>query len=132
MIVDDEPLALTVLSKYFDKMCITPEATARDGEEAVNKYINLHKAKKQVRIITMDINMPKLDGKAAAKKIRAYEKENKIKPATLIMISANCNSSEIEECLNPNGDIRATSFLKKPVTHDGLKNVLKNQLKYDV
>ena len=53
--------------------------------------------------------------------IRAFEKQKNIRQVKIIVISANCVESEIEECLNPNGQIRAMKFLKKPVTLEELR-----------
>jgi len=63
-------------------------------------------------LITMDITMPVMDGKKAAEKIREYEKLNRITPCILIIISGNCIESEIKECLNPEGKIRANVLLR--------------------
>jgi CheY-like chemotaxis protein len=79
--------------------------------------------RKPINAIFMDINMPKENGKDAAKKIREFEGEKNLSSVTLIMISANCIKSEIDECLDQNGSIRALQFMKKPVTLDQLKKL---------
>lgn len=72
----------------------------------------------------MDINMPNLDGKLAVQKIREFEQEKNLLPCNVIMISGNCSASEVNECLNENGKIKAKAFLKKPLMFNDLKHTL--------
>lgn len=47
----------------------------------------------------------------------------------LIMASGNCSETEIKECLDSNGPIRANIFLKKPVVIGELLQAVRNQFK---
>jgi len=58
-----------------------------------------------MKIIIMDLDMPFMYGKEAAKKIRNHEKQMKSRPVPIFMISGNCTDSEIGEPLNPNGGL---------------------------
>ena len=64
----------------------------------------------------MDLQMPEMDGKTACKEIRQYEKKNNIKEVLLVIISVNCTETEMMQCLNPEGEIRADFFFRKPMS----------------
>lgn len=54
-------------------------------------------------LITMDLDMPVLNGKNTCIKIREYEEEIKIEPAKIVIISGNILESEIMECTRSDG-----------------------------
>jgi Osmosensitive K+ channel histidine kinase len=124
LLVDDVEICITVLVNYCNNLNIEALDSAADGKEAFEKYRNLCEEGKRPDIVTMDIEMPIWNGKQASKKIREYEKKKGLKPCLLIIISANCTESEMKECLNTAGDIRAQEFLKKPVTIEDLKRII--------
>jgi two-component system chemotaxis response regulator CheB len=78
LVVDDSLLMQRVLSDILqsDKQ-ITVVGTARDGEEALIKVANL-----QPDVVTMDIEMPKMNGLTAVRRI--MEKQ----PTPVVMISS--------------------------------------------
>jgi hypothetical protein len=39
----------------------------------------------------------------------------------IIIVSGNCSASEMQVCLDKEGEIRADDFLKKPLGFDGFK-----------
>jgi len=124
MVVDDENLAQTVLTSYFKRISCEVINRASNGLEAFRKYQEHALNGEKPEIVTMDICMPEYDGKFAAKMIRQFEREQKLKSCLLIMISGNCSESEIRECLKKDGDIQADAFLKKPVTIDDLIHII--------
>ena len=72
-------------------------------------------------IVTMDVDMPIMDGRKCMQLIRAYERENNLKPCMLIIVSANCTESEIAACLSGKSDEgpgKADDFIKKPASID--------------
>lgn len=67
LLVDDEGIALTLLQRYFHKngiQCLT----AKDGLEAVEIY---KKEAKNIKVIVIDSQMPRMGGIEATKTIRA-------------------------------------------------------------
>jgi two-component system chemotaxis response regulator CheB len=78
LLVDDSLLMQRVLSDILqsDKQ-ITVVGTARDGEEALIKIANLHPD-----VVTMDIEMPKMNGLTAVRRIMETQ------PTPVVMISA--------------------------------------------
>jgi two-component system CheB/CheR fusion protein len=121
MIVDDEYFIVSILEDFLKKLNFKNVIKAFKGQEAFQFYTEGILEEKPIDVILMDINMPGMNGKEAAKKIRAYEKDRNIWPVRIIMVSANCIESEIFDCLDKNGEIRATQFLKKPVTLEELR-----------
>jgi len=131
MIVDDESFCRLILSNFFSKLNFEVVTSAENGCQAYQKYVEHTSQSKNcpINLITMDITMPVMDGKKSAEKIREYERLNKIIPCILIIISGNCGESEIKECLNPEGKIRANGFIKKPATFEELSRILRMHFK---
>jgi two-component system chemotaxis response regulator CheB len=102
VIADDSALMRNLITRLLSKAPdIKVVATARDGEDAVRKAIEL-----KPDVVTMDINMPKLDGISAMQVILA----EKICP--VIMFSSLTQQGAIEtlECL----ELGAFDFVAKP------------------
>jgi len=102
------------------------EDIAINGLEAYQKYVKQIKRGDRPQIVTMDLNMPIMDGKEASMKIRQLEIEKGLEPCFLIIISGNCTDSETRDCLDKSGKIRANGFLKKPVNIEDLLRVIGN------
>ena len=94
---------------------------ACDGNEAVEKYIN-HEPN-FFDFIMMDIQMPELDGLAAAQQIRIFEDTKKIKRTKIYFVSGNYYASEAGRLVE---NIPNTQFLRKPVNLDIIRNVVDN------
>jgi CheY-like chemotaxis protein len=86
-----------------------------NGQHAVDFYKEAHLFDEKIDFISMDLQMPVMDGKEAMKQIRMYEKENYLDPCHIIVISGNCIDDEVRACLDPHGPIQADGFLRKPV-----------------
>jgi two-component system chemotaxis response regulator CheB len=102
LVADDSALMRNLISRLLGKASdILVAGTARDGEDAVQKAIEL-----KPDVVTMDINMPKLDGISAMQTILA----KKICP--VIMLSSLTQQGAIEtfECL----ELGAFDFVAKP------------------
>ena len=120
MIVDDAPFNHLILGNFFDKLGIRVTDTAVNGLEANEKYLARIKTGDRPEIIAMDIDMPVMNGKEASRKIRELESKEGLNPSFLAIVSRNCTDSEIRECLDKRGLIRADSFIKKPASIDEL------------
>jgi CheY-like chemotaxis protein len=88
-------------------------------------YIELCKTGQQPKIITMDVDMPIMNGKEAAMKIREFEISHGFRPARMIFISGNCIESEISQCMDPIGKIRAYGFYKKPMKPNVFREIFR-------
>jgi len=90
--------------------------------------IKRESTKVSLNIITLDIEMPIMDGKMVAKNIRSLESGTTNTRSHILMISGICGENEMNECLDPHGEIRANGFLSKPVSLEDLRTSLLNAL----
>jgi two-component system sensor histidine kinase ChiS len=108
LIVDDEPINRTILRGIGRKSgYIIIEAS--NGSEAIEAINNGLKCD----IILLDIMMPKLSGIDTCKLVRKFHTK---KDLPIIFISAKTQQSDIDECLNAEGN----EFLPKPINKEHL------------
>jgi signal transduction histidine kinase/CheY-like chemotaxis protein len=131
MVVDDIPFCHTVLKNYFQLLDIDVSGIAENGLEAYRKYVDYANKKEYLHIVTMDLDMPVMNGKKSAEKIREFEAEKGIENCFMVIVSANCTESEIKECLDINGKMKANAFLKKPVNISELSRIISEQFKQE-
>ena len=106
LIVDDSPMMCRILSDILaSDEEIEVVGTAGNGEEALKKIGEL-----EPDLITLDVNMPVMDGSTALKHIMIKS------PCPVVIISSVGNSSQMNVidflCLG------AVDFIKKPVKND--------------
>ena len=119
MVVDDLNYNQKVIKSLLQKLGF--EITlCSDGQEAYQTYIRNPPG--YFSFITLDIQMPKIDGISCAKMIRKYENSLIITnkkcgiPIPIIFVSGNCEEKERLICLDPHGSIKAAFYYKKPLT----------------
>lgn len=129
MVIDDENFSRSILSTYLSKLGVSVVDTAENGLIAHEKFQKRATTRAGcIDIVTMDLEMPILNGKLSAEKIRETERAAGLNPCLLFIVSGNCSESEIRQCTDKNGKIRADAFLKKPASMDDLKKVISNHL----
>jgi two-component system, chemotaxis family, protein-glutamate methylesterase/glutaminase len=102
LVADDSALMRNVITRLLDKADdIELIATARDGEDAVKKAIEM-----KPDVVTMDINMPRLDGLTAMQMILA----ERICPVIMFSSLTREGATETFECLH----LGAFDFVTKP------------------
>ncbi|OYT15748.1 MAG: hypothetical protein B7C24_11470 [Bacteroidetes bacterium 4572_77] len=90
-------------------------------EVADNGEISIQKFKDgDFDLILMDIQMPVLDGLKATKEIRAYEKENQLKPIKIIAMTANALKGDDQICF----DAGMNNYISKPFKKTDLENII--------
>ena len=124
MIVDDAPFNHLILTNFFEKLGIEVVDVAVNGLEAYKKFLRRCQMGDRPDIVAMDIEMPVMNGKEASQKIRELEIQMGLVPCFLTIVSGNCTSSVIKECLDKHGTMKADSFLKKPVSLEELLRAL--------
>ena len=124
LIVDDVSFNAEIIANLIRSFGFTSIKTAMNGLEATRLYEQSIRSNNQIKIITMDLEMPLMNGKEACKNIRNYEKEHNLVPCPVVMISGNCTEGEMKECLDPNGEIGALAFLKKPVKFEDIRSII--------
>jgi len=104
VLVDDSMFQTQQLSRFFkDVLNFTVLATGENGEEAVELY-RTHKPD----ILTLDLTMPKLDGRSALLQIL-----EEFPDARILVISA-VKGPLLLDCLS----IGAKSYIEKPLKFD--------------
>lgn len=112
LIVDDQKSIRGLLTTLIDKLGGEVVGEAQDGEEAVTKFAAL-----TPDIVLMDINMPKMDGIEALKRIIASDPK-----ALVIMLTSQNTAEVVQECIAHG----ARNFLLKSNPVDVLYEELKS------
>ena len=112
LIVDDENISRKILVK---KMELIGECTAvEDSLKAIELFDKAVKTKKPFDLITLDVSMPKMDGRQLLSMIRKKEKAMKILKkdrVKIIMVTSRMNMSTIKDCIKLGCD----GYISKPV-----------------
>ncbi len=99
-----------------------------DGEELLDylhnkeKFSDIEKFPKP-GIILLDLNMPRMDGREALKEIK---KDAKLRSIPVVVLT----TSKAEEDILKTYNLGVSSFITKPVTFEGLVDVMKTLNKY--
>jgi CheY-like chemotaxis protein len=93
---------------------------AANGEEALELWITADAADMPYDLVLMDVQMPKLDGIEATRKIREREADHGIRRATILALTANALVDDRHACFEAGMD----GFLVKPLDHDKLADEL--------
>jgi signal transduction histidine kinase/CheY-like chemotaxis protein len=88
---------------------------AENGEEALRMS-----AAKRYRLILMDVQMPVMDGLAAARAVRELEQRAGLPPVPIIAITANAMTDDRQACLEAGMD----DYLAKPFKRAQLREIL--------
>lgn len=116
MVVDDDKLAQLFMKNFMEDFGCKV-VIAKSGCEAVNLF------NAKISVITMDYNMPEMNGVEATLAIRKKEKTLKSKnPAFIIGITAHDDKETIEACLAAGMD----KVFTKPVNPKALEEYLNN------
>ena len=123
LVVDDITTNQLILSSYLEKLNIQSDI-ANNGSEALEMF----KAKPNgyYSFITMDLQMPVMDGITVCQEIRKYETTKDLSPVPIIVITGNCAETEKMKCLDPNGGVRAMNFFRKPFSFEKCKEVIQS------
>lgn len=81
LIVDDNQIARRILATFLKNKRI-PFAEAKDGQDAVNKFVNF-----RPNLVWCDVQMPVMDGIEATRRMREYEEEQGWPRSRIVAIS---------------------------------------------
>ena len=112
LVIEDCAINQAINRAMLNKFGIQEVHIAPNGLEGVKLF--KEKGPQYFDIVTVDLEMPVMKGKEAIMEIRKWEHEQKLPPTKIVIISGNAVEREIQECLNPQGRIRADEFLTKP------------------
>lgn len=122
LVVDDEPVsrtkALVLLAKYGE--C----DFAVNGEQAWEKFEQAHENMQPYDLLTMDIDMPGMNGHQVLKKIRKWENAHNTRgnchDAKILMVTGMRRREDIVTSFH-NG---CEWFITKPITPENLEKAL--------
>ncbi|XGC81376.1 ATP-binding protein [Bdellovibrio bacteriovorus] len=114
LIVDDTEDNRFLLLTYLKKLPYDV-VQAENGLEAVEKVFH-----ESFDLILMDIQMPVMDGYAATKKIREWERNTGRIPMPIIAVSANAMAEDIQKSL----DVGCTEHVTKPIKKSALLDMV--------
>ena len=124
VVADDDPDDRMMIEEAFEENCLTNNlAFVEDGEELIDylrhegKYSG-EERRNPVGVVLLDLNMPRMDGREALKVIKSDPKLHRIPVVVL-------TTSKAEEDVLRTYDLGVSSFITKPVTFDGLVEVVK-------
>ncbi|MFC0240532.1 ATP-binding protein [Rhodopseudomonas telluris] len=91
-----------------------------DGRQAVQHWLAAQRERTPFDLILMDLQMPRLDGIAASRQIRAQETTTAARPTPILALTANTLAEDRDACLAAGMD----GVLIKPLDRDKLADVL--------
>jgi two-component system chemotaxis response regulator CheY len=121
LIVEDDPVCRLYLSKCLET--VGEIQTAADGEAGVAAARGAFLEGSPFDLICLDIMMPKLDGQAVLKEIRAMEDQRRVAPgkeAKIIMTTALSDQQNLVEAVP-----RCDAYLTKPIDRADLMFYIK-------
>ncbi|KAK4549109.1 hypothetical protein LTR36_007565 [Oleoguttula mirabilis] len=131
LVVDDNKINLQLLVMFMKKLSYS-YAEAENGLEALDKFKEAYRhghapeaadsqpGRRRFDYILMDISMPVMNGMDATKRIREFEKENKMERTRIIALTGLASAQAQNEAEAAGIDI----FLPKPVKFAELRKLL--------
>ncbi|HRF56873.1 MAG TPA: response regulator [Campylobacterales bacterium] len=110
LVVDDSKVSRLKIINLIKELGFDAIGEAGDGVEAVQKFVEL-----KPDVITMDYEMPNLDGSEASKQILALNKDAKI-----ILVTSMIGKKETLAALKTG----VKKILQKPITLDDLSTAI--------
>jgi len=119
LLVEDVEINREIVISLLESTLLTIEC-AENGLEALQK---IEESSDKYDLVLMDIQMPKMDGYEATRKIRELDNP-KAKTIPIIALTANVFREDIEKC----GAAGMDDYLGKPVDYDDILDKLKKYL----
>ncbi|GAT32372.1 PAS domain S-box-containing protein [Terrimicrobium sacchariphilum] len=110
LIVEDDAINLRLIKMVLKRLGYEVE-TAGDGLEAVDFY-----ERRRPDCILMDIQMPRMDGIEATRRIRKHEAEQGVAPAFIVAVTANTVAQDHDEAMQAG----VSGYMYKPINLEDL------------
>ena len=126
---DDDPEDRMLAKDAFEESRLANDLHfVEDGEELMDYLLNKGKYTDKKKyptpgLVLLDLNMPKKDGREAIKEIK---KVPKLRPMPIVVLT----TTRAEEDILKTYDLGINSFITKPVTFEGLVDIMKALGKY--
>lgn len=111
---DDQEMTRIALS---ESPLLNPIEFVRDGEELLERLQAADDRRSQPGLVLLDLNMPRKDGRQALQEIKA---DPNLRHLPVIVLT----TSKAEEDIYRSYNLGASGFVTKPVTFDGLVEVI--------
>ncbi|MCP5089183.1 MAG: response regulator [Rhodobacteraceae bacterium] len=122
LVAEDNRTNRLLISRMFKNARFRLEF-AEDGEQAVEKYIEL-----RPDVVLMDLSMPRKNGLDATRDIRKFEARGNLPECPILALTANAYASDRKDCF----DVGMNDFLAKPVKKAALFDAVGQVLKLGV
>ncbi|MCL2689325.1 MAG: response regulator [Chitinispirillia bacterium] len=119
LLVEDVEINREIVISLLEPTLLNIEC-AENGVEALQK---IEESAEKYDLVLMDIQMPKMDGYEATRKIRALD-NSKAQTIPIIALTANVFREDIEKC----GAAGMDDYLGKPIDYDDILDKLKKYL----
>jgi CheY-like chemotaxis protein len=119
LVAEDNEINALLMRSLLNRLGHHVTMTA-DGEEAVEQWQAAESAGSSYDLVLMDIQMPRLDGVEAAKRIRAAEAEMPGRRTPILALTANTLLEDRYACFEAGMD----GFLVKPLDREKLAEAL--------
>lgn len=119
LVAEDNEINALLIRSLLTRLGHAPVITT-DGEQALESWLAADTAGTPYDVVLMDIQMPKLDGIAATKRIRAHEAGRSPRRTAIFALTANTLVDDRYACFEAGMD----GFLIKPLDRDKLSEAL--------
>ena len=122
---DDEDDRLLIEDAFQDSRLVNPRVYAKDGVELLD-YLELecHAGGAALPgLILLDLNMPRLDGRAVLERLKANPRLRRIPVVVL-------TTSKAQEDIFRTYELGVNSFITKPITFDDLSDIVRTLTHY--
>jgi len=110
LLVDDEKVNRDLIRRFLDPFPITFDE-AENGNRAIEMFSSRH-----YDLVLMDLNMPQMDGLAAAAEIRTRERSLNAQPTPVIAVTGSDSHDDTQKCAKAG----FTLHLSKPIRKEKL------------
>ncbi len=110
LVVDDEPHIRKYVSLILKQMGVTQIFEAGNGEEAVTVY-----QRDKPRLVLMDVNMPRIDGIQALRRLKEIDPE-----CCVVMLTSLTNRDTVQQAL----DLGAENYIRKDTPKEEITQAL--------
>jgi len=107
LLVDDSQDNRVLVRAYFKKTRFQIDE-AENGASAVERVQSAH-----YDVILMDIQMPVMDGLTATRKIREWERERRLRPTPIIVLTASALEDDVKRAIEAGADLHVSKPIRK-------------------
>lgn len=116
-LVEDNPLDVDLTLRAFRRRKLgNPILVARDGEEALTWVPRWESGETQPAVILLDLKLPKVDGLAVLRTLKAHAELRRI---PVVVLTTSREDRDIQTAY----DLGANSYIVKPIGFDNFMDV---------